>query len=220
MRRTVTIVSILLAAIVLLGAAPRRKQRKAILAYITPLEYRCSAVGTDGWKSSGGAALNIEIDYWAEGNCTAQVAAKPPAGAPLVVGPPHGVGPMPDPVNFAGVASADFYCGGTGGKCYFRVRQVTAPGVTNTASIAKPTEGWPCQSGETSTILDQAVPSDVLVRVTAPANCTASVSADGGTPVTVTGTQKFVSFSRARTIKATCTGSGSGRCKFEVRAWW
>ncbi len=219
MRRTGTFISFLLAALLVMGAVPKRKTPRKVTAFVSPLQYICAATDTSGWKSSGGA-LDIEVDYWAEGNCTAQATGKPgAAGAPLLTGPARPAGPLRPPVRFPGVVIADFDCQGTGGKCYFRVRKVTTPTVTNTTTIEKTTVGWECQKAKTETIFDEGR-CDVLVRVTAPKNCTASVSADGGTAVTFTDTEKFVSFGQARRITALCEGpSGSGRCKFEVRAW-
>ncbi len=210
MRRTAVFVSLLVAFVVY--GQPSKPPKP-----ITAIVLKCAATDTKGWSSPGGA-LDVDIDYWVEGGCTAWVTGKPATGEPLT-GPNHGAGPLLAPEHFPAVVSTAFNCSGNGGKCYFRVRKVASAGTTIKTEEEIPAVGFECQAAKQHTIYNGSL-CDVVVRVNAPPKCAVSVSADGGTPVTFKNEEKFVSFGQVKKVTALCEGKeGSGKCKFELRAF-
>ena len=125
--------------------------------------------------------------------------------------------------SFQGLVSADFFCRGKGGDCYFRVRDAATPGSTTTYTAPEePNVGYECNTTEDKTIFERGqVPCDIVVRVQAPKDCTATVKANTGAEIQLKNTTKFVGFAGASKVSVRCEGSSptDERCKFELRAW-
>lgn len=202
------------------GPKSKPAGKMKIVPLLIAMPYKCADADEKAWFSGDDTAFDVDVDYGVgTTGCTAKAIGKPkdPNTPYLHGGPTTGATKKE---HFPGVKSVYFSCGGTGGSCWFVVRQAVKSGTTAGAMVPSGPTPVGCNDPE-KTIFTSPTPKDVLVRVELPKGCTASVRAGTAAPVTLANS-RFVSFSGVTTLKGGCPSPNTHameKCEFRVEAW-
>ena len=195
--------------------------------YVDTLKVTCPATTVNGaWVLAGAGSQDVDVDYWCDGGCLVQVVGTTPAGTPQP-GPQREHSGVKSH-SFAAISKADFACSGTGGQCEFRITKLSpSSGPPTKKKERVDTNNYACGSGM-KTIYSSTVACEILVRVTMSAGCSATLRSNSNASTTLTAPagsklERFVSFSGATSVSATCGGASTvagGGCSYQVHAFW